>query len=232
MIERTHIKIFNKHIQIIIDSILGLPVCVQSLLPGLGRRLPLAPRLQGGCWRAPQASAARAHGPLRAHRDRGQSARAADPPEEDRGQAEAEGAAGGEQSPLLRSGQADAAVALQIASSQTEEKDLISIILLRVNTINFHSVENLNNVKCKFYVYYFIWLLQRANLQCFWNIPIQFQPIMYNYVFLHSQFVNRELITSVYVWYHILYLLYKNVSVYTRYTMLKGNIDHCRYLDI
>ena len=143
MIERTHIKIFNKHIQIRIDSILGLPVCVQPLLPGLGRRLPLAPRLQGGRRRAPQASAARAHGPLRAHRDRGQSARAPDPPEEDRGQAQAEGASGGEQSPLLRRGEADAAVALQIASSQTEEKDLISIILLRVNTFNFHSVENL-----------------------------------------------------------------------------------------
>ena len=141
MIERTHIKIFNKHIQIRIDSILGLPVCVQPILPGLGRSLPLAP--QGGRRRAPQASAARAHGPLRAHRDRGQSARAADPPEEDRGQAEAEGASGGEQSPLLRRGKADAAVALQIASSQTEEKDLISIILLRVNTFNFHSVENL-----------------------------------------------------------------------------------------
>ena len=112
MIERTHIKIFDKDIQIIIDTILGLPVCVQSLLPGLGRRLPLAPRLQGGGRRAPQASAARAHGPLRAHRDRGQSARAADPPEEDRGPAKAEGAAGGEQSPLLWRGQADAAVAL------------------------------------------------------------------------------------------------------------------------
>ena len=141
MIERTHIKIFNKHIQIRIDSILGLAVCVQPVLPGLGRSLPLAPRLQGGRRRAPQASAARAHGPLRAHRDRGQSARAPDPPEEDRGQAEAEGASGGEQSPLLRRGEADAAVALQITSSQTEEKDLISIIC--VNTFNFHSVENL-----------------------------------------------------------------------------------------